>query len=399
MRRFALLAFGIALTVLFSVVAAVEGIGQPDIPPGAAAIVEGVPGGAGTITEAELRRGLDQYATFDGKEDPREGRYSYYREQALETLLEGAWTRGTAEELGISITPEEVAGEVRRLRTEAFDDEAEYREYLTESKLTQADVEEQVEIRLLGEAVSEQSAEDPPKPSEREIEEYYEAAVSTRFTETSVRDVRVITSNRMKDVIAARGALKEDSSARSWTRIAKRYSIDPANNSNGGLVTGLAAGAAEEPLNAAMFSAPKGQIEGPVKGRAGRVYIFEVVRASPERVQPLDEVRDQIVSALELQAREEASTESTAEYDDTWISRTFCAPRLAIEECANFEGDGHPADAPTACYESNPKGGRPEACPAPVAQLTPALPGSVTPVEPRGKPLAQRPQPPGRREP
>lgn len=397
MRRFALLAFGAAFAVIFVLVASVEGIGRPDVPPGAAAIVEGVRGEAGTITQAELLRGLDQYAAFDGKEDPREGRYSYYRERGLEALLEAAWTRGAAEELDISITPEEVADETKRLRAENFDGEADYRGFLAESQLTNADVEEQLETRLLGEAVLEQTAEDPPQPTDREIEEYYEAALSTRFTETPVRDVRVITSTRMQDIIAAKRSLEEDSSAGSWTRVARRYSIDPASSERGGLTTGLDEGAAEEPLNAAMFAAPENRIEGPVTGGEGRIYVFEVVRANPERVQPLDEVRDEVVSQLESQAREEASTKSNAVYEDIWTSRTYCAPRLAIDECGNFEDDGHPADAPPACYESNPKRGRPEACPAPVTQLIPALPGSVTPAEPGGTPLAQRPRP-SRRE-
>ena len=66
-----------------------------------------------------------------------------------------------------------------------------------------------------------------------------------------------------------------------------------------------------------------------------------------------------------------------------------------VERCANFKGAGHPATAPEGCYEANPKGVAPEACPAPVFQAIPALPGTVTPLEPKGKPLAQRPRPPG----
>jgi hypothetical protein len=65
------------------------------------------------------------------------------------------------------------------------------------------------------------------------------------------------------------------------------------------------------------------------------------------------------------------------------------------ERCADYKGSGHPSTAPATCYEAHPKGGLPEACPAPVFQLIPALPGSVTPLEPKGKPLAQRPHPAG----
>ncbi len=62
------------------------------------------------------------------------------------------------------------------------------------------------------------------------------------------------------------------------------------------------------------------------------------------------------------------------------------------ERCANYKSNGRSKTAPEGCYEANPKA-PPEACPAPVFQLVPALPGSVTPLEPKGKPLAQRPRP------
>ena len=66
-----------------------------------------------------------------------------------------------------------------------------------------------------------------------------------------------------------------------------------------------------------------------------------------------------------------------------------------IERCSNFKGDGHPASAPPGCYEADPKGGLPKACPAPVAQVAPALPGSVTLLKPQGERLPQRPRPGG----
>jgi hypothetical protein len=73
--------------------------------------------------------------------------------------------------------------------------------------------------------------------------------------------------------------------------------------------------------------------------------------------------------------------------------RTFCASDYVVERCANFERSPHPSAAPAGCYEANPKGGLPEACPAPVFQAIPALPGTVTPLEPQGKALPQRPLP------
>jgi len=119
------------------------------------------------------------------------------------------------------------------------------------------------------------------------------------------------------------------------------------------------------------------------------------VSSTPESVQELKTVESQIQSTLAQQAEQEYFAGFVSTFNTQWTQRTFCASGYVIERCANFKGSGHPTTAPEGCYEANPKGGLPEACPAPVFQLIPALPGTVTPLEPKGKPLAQRPRPPG----
>ncbi len=121
----------------------------------------------------------------------------------------------------------------------------------------------------------------------------------------------------------------------------------------------------------------------------------KTTEAKPAEVQPLTEVRSQIVSQLTQQAQQEAFSAFIANYGSKWQSRTFCAADYVIERCANFKGTGHPAAAPPTCYEESPKGGPPEACPAPVQQLSPALPGTVSVLTPQGQRLPQRPQPAG----
>ena len=151
-------------------------------------------------------------------------------------------------------------------------------------------------------------------------------------------------------------------------------------------------GTLEEPLNAEIFSTPEGQVEGPTKGKGGYV-VFEVVNSTPESVQELKTVESQIKSTLAQRDEQEYFANFVASFQIEWSQRSFCASEFTTERCANFKGSGHAKTAPEGCYEANPKGGLPEACPAPVSQLVPALPGTVTPLEPKGKPLAQRPIP------
>src|SRR4029077_1451727 len=167
---------------------------------------------------------------------------------------------------------------------------------------------------------------------------------------------------------------------------------DPTTRESGGLRKGVTEGSVEEPLDAAIFKAPEGQVEGLIKTKSGYAA-FEIENSTPGSVQELKTVESQIQSTLAQQAEQEYFTGFVSNFDTEWTQRTFCAPGYVTERCANFKGSGHPSTAPEGCYEASPKGGPPEACPAPVFQLVPALPGTVTPLEPKGNPLAQRPRP------
>jgi hypothetical protein len=121
----------------------------------------------------------------------------------------------------------------------------------------------------------------------------------------------------------------------------------------------------------------------------------KTTKAKPAQVQPFAQVKSQISAQLTQQAQQEEFAQFVANYSGKWQSRTFCASGYTTERCANYKGSGHSASAPPACYESTPKGGLPEACPAPVQQLAPALPGTVSILAPKGQQLPQRPQPAG----
>jgi hypothetical protein len=151
------------------------------------------------------------------------------------------------------------------------------------------------------------------------------------------------------------------------------------------------------PVGPAIFSAPVGQVEGPFKYATSGQLIFQVEKENPEKTQPLKEAETQIKAQLSQQNQEEVFGRFVSDFQGLWRSRTFCAGEFTVEKCANFKASGRPAEADPACYEANPKK-PPEACPAPVSQLKPALPGSVSVITPKGEPLAQRPRPSGLEE-
>ena len=399
-RRLGLLVFGVAFVALFVIVAIAEGVGHAGVPSGDVAYVEDAPEGRGDITMADFRHGLVQVAAQSGqKKPPKPGskQYAELKETTLNTLLEPIWLEGLAEELGITVTDKEVAAEFKKLKKENFKTEAEYKKFLKQANFTQADVDQRVKLQILSTKVQEQLKEDVSTPSKSEVEDYYEAAKATQFTQKESRDIRVVVNKSRKKAKEAREALSKDDTAKNWMKVAKKYSEEPTTSQSGGLRKGVTEETLEEPLAAAVFSTPEGRVEGPIKTEQGYT-VFEVENSTPESVQELKAVEAQIQSTLAQRAEQEYFSSYVAGFNAKWTARTFCASGYVTERCANFEGTGHPSTAPEACYEANPKGGRPEACPAPVFQLIPALPGTVTPLEPSGKPLPQRPRPAGLKE-
>lgn len=402
-RRLGVLIFGSALVILFIVLAIAEGIGDPDIPSGDVILVEDAPGDGGKISKAKFDHALELAATQSGqKKAPKPGtpKYDELKEAAVTGLLEAAWLEGQGAEMGITVSDREITKEFAKLKKENFPKESDFKKFIKESGFTDEDIDERVKLQILSTEIQERLQNDAPDPSESEIEDYYETAKSAQYTEAASRDVRLILNKEEEKVEKARTMLEEGKAEKDWDRIAKEYSEDPASKEKGGLQTGVTEAAEgesllEEPLSAAVFDAPVDQLEGPIKGDKG-FYLFEVVKATPERTQPLADVRSTISSTLEQQLQQQYFEQFVNGFTSRWTSRTFCASGYVVDRCENFEPAGRPAEANPACYEANPKGGPPEeGCPASVLQVKPALPGSVDVLKPAGDQLAQRPQPAG----
>jgi foldase protein PrsA len=395
LQRLALLAFAALLILLFAIFAIAQGIGQPSVPSGAVAVIEDAPDDLGTITEEQFQHALDQ-AAAQGKvtpvPKPGDEKYDELKETALGEVMDSIWIRGQAEEMGISVTEQEIADELKKLKKKSFKTEQQYEEFLKEANFTQADVDTRVTIQMLSEQIQTQVTEEAPIPSNREIEVYYEAAKASQYTTPESRDVRVIKNKDKAKVEEAKAALEKDDSDKSWEAVAKKYSTDTTKNI-GGLQSAVTEGAGtlQEPLEGEVFAAEQGELAGPIKD--GQAYtLFEVMKVTPEKVQSLDEAKAQISQQLTEQAQQQAFNAFVQQYGARWQSRTFCAADFTIARCANFKGDGRPAEANPACFEADPK--KPaEACPAPITSIKPAMPGTVSPLNPEGQKLPQRPRP------
>jgi parvulin-like peptidyl-prolyl isomerase len=396
LQRFALVVSAAVFIALFVIIAIAEGLGDPSIPDGDVALVKGVPDG--NVSEAQLKHAMLQQAASGGlKKLPAGGsKLEELRKKALEEILNAIWVRGEAEELGISVTPKQIATELAQIKKQNFKTEAAFQKFLKTSHFTRQDVTERVKLQVFGTQIQEQIAKKAPPPDESEISDYYEASKATQYTTKPSRDVRVIITKDKGKAEEAKALLSKDDSPANWKKVAGKFSTDPTSKSKGGLQEGLSEETLQEPLKAAVFQNAEGEVIGPIEFQKSFI-VLETVKLNPEKVQALGEVKSQIKAQLTQTLAQSVFSDFLSDYQSKWQSRTFCAEGYVIERCSNYKGNGHSSTASPACYEANPKTPAKE-CPAPVSQNKPAMPGTVTVLKPTGEQLPQRPRPEGLKE-
>lgn len=393
----ALVVFGALFALLFAGFAVAQGLTGPSVPSGDIAHVSNVPSDIANVSADEMRRGIIQQAAASGeKKTPKPGskKYAELKTAVTSELIESIWLRAEAENLGIQVTEKQIETELESIKEQNFPTPKAYNEFLKTSHYTQDEVNGKIEVSLLRNKIGERISGQAQSASNSEIQSYYDEQKATQFTEPPTRDVRVVVNEKKSEVEKAKKALEADNSPASWKKVAKKYSSDPTTNTKGGLQESIPEELLQGPLKKAIFGSATGELVGPIKYQ-GSYLLIEVDKLNPEKVKSLGEVRSQISQTLNQQKQETYVQEFSAKYRSKWVSRTVCASGFEVEACSNYPESERIAKAREpykACYEANPKEA-PTECPAPVEQIKPALPGTVTPLKPNGEQFVQRPQP------
>jgi len=393
-QRLALILFGALLVALFVIFAVAQGLGSPSVPSGDVVKIQDVPDELAAVSQKDFDRAFAQQvkgAKLKKPPAPGSKKYEEVKEATLTELIEGVWLRGQAEEMGITTTDKQVEEELAQIKKSSFPTPGSYDKFLKESGLSPEDVNDRVELQVVVNAIQEKVNAEAPAPTSSEVSDYYEAEKATQFTEKESRDVRLVINKDKAKVEAAKKALEADSSPASWKKVAPKYSSDPTSKAKGGLQEGITEEFLKGELKEAIFGSATGELKGPVKFETNWILV-EVVKLNPAKSKSLAEVKAQIEETLKGEKQQAYLGEFASDFQTRWVSRTYCASGYVIEKCANFKGDGRPANAAPACYESDPKTPATE-CPATVTPISPALPGSVTLQKPKGEPFPQRPLP------
>jgi foldase protein PrsA len=301
--------------------------------------------------------------------------YDGLKEQTMQFLISAEWLQQEAKKRGVDATPQEVKQTFDEQKKQAFPKEKDYQRFLKESGRTEADLLFQVKLSVLTNQLQAKVVEGKGEPSQDEISKYYDEN-KERFSTPESRDLLVVLTKKEDD---AKKALVELKKGTPWKDVVKKYSEDTASKSQGGKLPGVTKGTQEKAFDEAIFKAPKGQVQGPVKTQFG-FYVFQVEKVTAATQQTLQQASDTIKNLLKSQAQQKALQDFVDDFQKRYREDTVCADDFKTSQCDNGP---KPPDEQQQQQQNQPQGqpptkgsGNPAAPTAPVPGV-PGQPGQV----------------------
>lgn len=259
-----------------------------------------------------------------------EQEYNGLRDQVLQFLILEKWVRGEAADQGLTVSAKEQKAAYEKAKKDTFPKEADFQKFLKQSGMTEDDARFQVAFNTVYVKLREQAIESADKVTDKAIAAFYDKN-KKRFAQPETRDLRVVLTKTKAKADAARKAL---AGGDTWSKVAKRYSIDQASKGNGGALLGIAKGSQEKAFDDAIFKAEKGKLTGPVKVQFG-YYVFQVQKVVPAKQQTLKEASPAIRQELTAQYQKKADDEFNKDLREKWKAKTNCRDGYVMDQCKN----------------------------------------------------------------
>ena len=303
---------GILLAAL-ALAASACGGGSDSVPSGSIAVVDGTEISEADLDEliAQARKGYEAQK----QEFPKAGtpEFQSIQTQYVAYLVELEEFRQAAEELGVSVTDEDVDKAEQELIKDRFDGKrAEYEKALEAQGFTAAQYREKaLAVSALSKKIFDEVTKGA-KVTEQEILAYYTQNQSQYGTPES-RDVRHILiaekSEGDKVDFAASKAKADDIYAQledgaDFAALAKSSSADPGSKDSGGKLT-ISRGQTVPEFDKISFELDTGELSKPVKTQYGYHVIEAVSDVRKAQTTPIDKVRATIRATLLQQKRNE----------------------------------------------------------------------------------------------
>jgi foldase protein PrsA len=261
-----------------------------------------------------------------------EQEYKSLQQEVLGFLISSEWVLGEASSLGVKVSDAEVKKQFEKIKNQQFPKAAEFEKFLKTSGQTVSDLLLRVKLNLLSSKIQKKVVQEKSKVTPAAIQKYYKENPK-RFEVAEKRNLLIILT---KTEAAAKTAKQEVQSGKSFESVAKRVSIDPTSKSTGGKLPGVVKGQEEKALDAAVFSASKNVLTGPIKTPFG-YYVFEVQAISPGSQQTLKQAEPSIKSQLTATQQQGALSKFVKEFKKKWTAKTECRSGYMVADCKGFK--------------------------------------------------------------
>jgi len=256
--------------------------------------------------------------------------YEGLRDQVMQFLILEKWVNGEAADQGIKVTAKEADKQFADAKKTSFPKESDFQDFLKQSGMTLNDAKFQVRFNTVYTKLREKAVKGATKITDKAVADFY-AKNKKRFATPATRDLRVVLTKTEGKANTAKKALQ---SGQDWKPVAKKYSIDQASKSQGGLLVGIAKGTQERSFDDAIFAAKKGALTGPVKTQFG-YYVFQVQKSTAAKQQSLKDATPAIKQQLDAQNKQKADDQFNTSLRKKWKARTNCADAFVMSQCKN----------------------------------------------------------------
>src|SRR3954449_3390781 len=313
--------------------------------------------------------------------------YDGLRDQTLQFLISSQWLTQEAAKRKITATDKEVQTTFQQQKKQSFPKEADYQKFLQSSGQTETDLLFRVKLSVLTNKLQQSIVKDKATVSDAAIQDYYNKN-KQRFAQPQTRDLQVVLASKKPKADAALKAIK---SGTPWAKVAKQYSSDTASKSQGGRLPGVTKGQQEKTFDAAIFSAPKNKVLGPIKTQFG-YYVFRVTKITPAKQQSLTQVKATIKNLLQSQQQQKALNDFVKDWQKRSKDMTVCAKGYVVPQCKNApkpKTNTSPASGapPVSGGSAAPPSGTPQQVPVPPSGAGGGAPSGTpqpVPVPPSG---------------
>jgi foldase protein PrsA len=279
-----------------------------------------------------------------------EQQYKSLQQEVLGFLISSSWVLGEAEALGVKASDSEVKKEFEKIKSQQFPQAAEFKKFLATSGQSVSDLLLRVKLNMLSSKIQQKVAKEKGTATQAQVEKYYNEHKS-QYGTPEKRNVKIILT---KTEAQANEAKKEIESGKSFASVAKSKSIDPTTKNSGGELKGVAKGQEEKTLDAAIFSAPKGKLGGPVKTPFG-YYIYEVTGSTPGNQQSLAQAKSTIKQQLAAQNQQQSLSKFVKEFRKKWEAKTECRAQYTVQDCKGYKKPATPAEGTSTPQTSTPQ--------------------------------------------